>query len=149
MRVSPFLLLLGSLVTVTACTDELPTSPRTVVAPSTVVASAFPATLKVYEFSRAVSDPVKYSDGSSYWLHEDKGTFTIIYGNDVSFEGTYIRTGDEFAFSFTPRQPDLPSPGPWQATGTLSGNELTVLYSAEMKAKNFEDAVYALLQPRQ
>jgi len=57
--------------------------------------------------------------------------------------------GDEFAFSFTARHPDLPPPGPWQATGTLSGNELTVLYSTEMKAKNFEDAVYALLQPRQ
>jgi len=34
-------------------------------------------------------------------------------------------------------------------TVNSSGNELTVLYSAEMKAKNFEDAVYALLQARQ
>ena len=151
MRISCLLLLLGSLVAVGACTRESPTSPTTIVSPSAFVPQPSPdRTLSIYEFSRALSEPVKYVEGSSYYLYEDKRTFMLIYANDVSFDGTYTRTGDEFAFSFTPHDysTTLPPPGPWNATGTLDGNELTIRYSTGMKSKNFEDAVYKLLEPR-
>jgi hypothetical protein len=151
MRVSSALVLLGSLVALIACGNETPMSPHSVV--STPSAAAEPVTpgLFIYEYFGGLPEPVSPALKFSYYsLHEGDGTFQLIYGNDIVFDGTYTHTDDGFAFSFTAHDwsPTLPPPGPWKATGTLSGNELTVRYSAEMKSRDFADAVYKQSYPR-
>ena len=147
MRVSSMLVLLGSLLALAACAHESPTSPTPVVnASPTVVGRPATEGYLLYEFVDGLPDPVSANTTySSYWLY-DTGDFKLVLGNDGIFTGTYTRTDAGFALSFTPSadQPPLYPPGPWKATGTLSGNELTVRYSAEMKTHHFEDGVYKL-----
>jgi hypothetical protein len=79
-----------------------------------------------------------YTVGSSYYIRED-GTFTFFFGNDVSFDGTYVSENGELSMSWEVE----PAPSvPWHATATVTGDELTVRYNAAMEAEYFENAVY-------
>lgn len=57
-----------------------------------------------------------------------------------SASGRYARDGVELTFDF-----DASSvAGPWQATGTLDGDRLTIRYNLIMMLSDFEDGVYVL-----
>jgi dipeptidyl aminopeptidase/acylaminoacyl peptidase len=77
----------------------------------------------------------------------------VLYGDDrfelqylshswgpFSYQGDYSRDGAELTFDFDGSS----VAGPWQATGTLDGDRLTIRYNLIMILSDFEDGVYVL-----
>jgi dipeptidyl aminopeptidase/acylaminoacyl peptidase len=80
---------------------------------------------------------------SRYVLYSDAG-FELQYVTDrwgsFAYKGRYTRDGPGLTFDF-----DASSvAGPWQATGTLDGDRLTIRYNLIMIMSDFEDGVYVL-----
>jgi dipeptidyl aminopeptidase/acylaminoacyl peptidase len=84
--------------------------------------------------SGLLSRYVLYSDGS-FELHYRSGFLRILL-----YRGRYTREGPELSFDFATQS----VAGPWQATGTLDGERLTIQYNQIMMWSDFEDGVYAL-----
>jgi len=98
---------------------------------------------RTFVFDRQVSYPVTYSQGSRFVLY-DSGAFALEYPT-FTYRGAYRDTNGtiEFLFEFGGRG----AAEPWDdATGTLNGDSLTVLYEETMQQNDFENAVYVLMR---
>ena len=98
---------------------------------------------RTFVFDRQVSYPVSHSQGSRFVLY-DSGAFALEYPT-FTYRGAYRDTNGtiEFLFQFGGRG----AAEPWDdATGTLNGDSLTVLYEETMQQNDFENAVYVLMR---
>ncbi len=84
-----------------------------------------------------------YTLGSQFVLY-DNGTFALQYPNIPEYRGTYTETDGTITFNWD----GWSVAGPWAATGTLSGNQLTVRYNLIMELTDFENAVYTRMPGR-
>ena len=78
---------------------------------------------------------------SSRYVLSDDGTFELQYetqGGSFAYRGRYSRPDSILAFAFD----DSSKAGPWEATGTLLRDSLTVRYNDVMGWADFDDAVY-------
>ena len=79
-----------------------------------------------------------YTAGSVFCLAADS-RFTLAYPH-VAYHGRFHEADGEIRFTFD----GWSSAGPWEATGRLSDDSLTVHYNITMALSDFEDAVYVL-----
>lgn len=100
---------------------------------------------RIYSFSALtppyiLDDAVEYTKASRYALYDD-GSFAI-QSSDTGPEltGAYTETDGVVSFHWQASN----TAGPWEATGTLTGDSLAVTYNIVMWLVGFMDAVYAL-----
>ena len=102
---------------------------------------AGPATLSNVAGLYIGQEPDEFDHLSQYELREDR-SFDLHYltGMAGSYSGTYSLAGSELTFNFA----GWSSAGPWQATGTLDGDTLTVEYNIIMWLSDFRPGTYVL-----
>lgn len=117
---------------------DSPTAPS----PPSFPAVSRPA--RVYLFADGLQYPVRHWTRASRYVLYDDGTFVLQYSlaqGVFGYHGTYLEAGAVITFRWEANQ-DVAAP--WHpATGTLSGDLLTVRYDPIMHWDDFEDAVYA------
>ena len=114
--------------------------------------SSVTLTDKVFYFSSPSTYPISCNNTyctvrSRYILHNDS-TFVLQYNYDggneyrvgIQYKGWYTQTNNSVSFKWQ----GWSSAGAWGATGTLTGDTLTVEYNVIMSLTDFEDAVYLL-----
>jgi hypothetical protein len=84
---------------------------------------------------------VRESTKNSRFVLYDNGAFVLQYVGGGEYLGEYTQTNGTVAFDWE----GWSLAGPWEATGTLEGEWLTVRYNFIMQLTDFEDAVYALM----
>ncbi len=92
---------------------------------------------RVYTFVDAPANVADYTRASRFVLYED-GSFALQYGRG-EYRGTYTEANALIVFQWEGGS----AAGPWGATGSLSGDRLSVRYNIIMLLTDFEDAVYA------
>ena len=139
------LLVIGVAILIGGCTTaEIPTAPE---ASSSSPAPVNPldngktppenGPVRIYAYRGPASYDVSwYTLGSQFRLY-DNGGFTLVYPH-VSYRGTYRDVDGVIAFAWE----GWSVAGPWEASGTLQGDVLTVRYNIIMSLSDFEDAVY-------
>jgi hypothetical protein len=96
---------------------------------------------RTFTFDHALSYRVSGYTTQSRVLLYDNGAFVLQYDSlGGGYRGGYDETNGVIVF----RWEGWSSAGPWGATGTLTGDLLTVQYNLVMQMSDFEDAVYAL-----
>lgn len=131
---------LGSVFTIlvlsAACSASPPAAPS--VTNTTVVnSSRLSGPLRTFSFVSQVSYPVShYTQQSSMRLY-DNGAFALDYSSG-SYTGTYSERDGAIVFEWEAGS----SGGAWGATGSVSGDTLTIRYNVVMQMSDFEDAVY-------
>ena len=97
---------------------------------------------RTFVFDHALSYSVSNYTKNSQFVLYDNGGFVLQY---VSLGGPGYRGGYTVANGvITLAWEGWSAAGPWGATGTLSGNSLTVRYNDIMQLTDFEDAAYVL-----
>lgn len=116
--------------------------PSTVLAGKTTLvqlAVLCPASLETEVFKLVSQD----SFAERFFIEVD-GTFGLDFGDtstsSAEFLGTYSREGTVLVFDFEGSS----ILGPWQATGTLAGDCMTVDYNDAMEIVDFEDGQFCL-----
>jgi hypothetical protein len=131
------------------CGDSAPSSPTRTTLPPTAPpappsATNFPPLAgpsRTFTFDHALSYRVSGYTTQSRVLLYDNGAFVLQYDSlGGGYRGGYDETTGVIVF----RWEGWSSAGPWGATGTLTGDLLTVQYNLVMQMTDFEDAVYAL-----
>jgi hypothetical protein len=102
---------------------------------------------RTFIFDRELSYPVRDFTRNSRFVLYDNGAFVLQYPSssfgDVRFPGAYQDASGVIMFLFEFNGRSVGSP--WDdATGTLTGDSLTVQYEWNMRMADFEDAVYVL-----
>ena len=96
---------------------------------------------RVYVFAATPSySASEWTLHSRYVLYDD-GTFGLQYERSrgsFEYRGTYNESNGAITFQWE----GWSTAGPWGATATISGEELTVRYNLIMQLSDFEDAVY-------
>lgn len=92
---------------------------------------------RIYVFDRAVSYAVSSGTMGSRFVLYDDGAFALQYQGG-EYRGGYKESDGTIVFDWE----GWSLAGPWEATGTLSGDELTVHYNLIMWLTDFEDAIY-------
>ena len=128
-----------------ACSTSGPTSPTT----PQIYFPPLSGPSRTFTFDRDVSYPVRdYTRQSRFKLYEN-GALELQYPASsslaaFSYRGAYQRDASgvlAILFEFQGRSVGTP----WNdATATLEGDSLTVLYPWDMRMADFEDAVYVL-----
>lgn len=134
-----------------ACGDSGPTSPTRTTSQQAVPVPAPPAPpvtipplsgpSRTYVFDHELVYRVSdYTKNSRFVLY-DSGAFALQY-LDLSgeYRGAYTATDSDIVFHWE----GWSVAGPWEATGTLTVDLLTVKYNLIMQMTDFEDAVYVL-----
>jgi hypothetical protein len=83
-----------------------------------------------------------YTRSSSYILYDD-GRFSLEYPH-VAYSGSYRVAGNGVV---TFEWDGSSTAGPWESTGTLTEESLTVRYGTIMIHIDFEDAAYVRVRP--
>lgn len=96
---------------------------------------AITAPARVYLAAHSLPRP------SRFLLYED-GRFALQYTGNYESLGTYREAGGVITFSWE----TLGRTGPWGATGSLTGEDLTVHYNLDMQLSDFVDDVYTHVQ---
>jgi hypothetical protein len=96
---------------------------------------------RTFVFDRALSYPVSDFTKTSRFVLYDNGAFVLQYAGLGEYRGGYRDENGILTFEWE----GWSSAGPWGASGTLSGDSLTVEYNLIMQLTDFEDAVYVLL----
>ena len=91
----------------------------------------------------AISQPARvYIGTSSRYVLYDEGTFALQYSTArnpfFEYRGTYSEANGHIDFSWE----GWSAAGPWGASGTLTGDSLSVTYNSIMQMTDFEDGVY-------
>jgi hypothetical protein len=116
--------------------------------PSTAASSPVPAGFpplsgpaRIFAFDRELEYHVTaYTTQSRFVLYDD-GRFALQYrGGGSGYAGKYADNAGTVSFEWEAYS----LPGPWGATGTLTGDSLSVRYNTIMSLDDFEDAVYRL-----
>jgi len=131
--------LVGLMLCVVAC-GESPATPTSPTASTSPPAGPFPDVLRparVYAFVDAPSNVADYTRASRFVLYDD-GSFALQYGRG-EYRGTYTEADALIVFQWEGGSAAVP----WGATGSLSGDLLSVRYNVIMLLDDFEDAVYA------
>jgi hypothetical protein len=143
------LLLLVTALLATACSDgSRPMAPgvdTTSVHPSPGPIVPGPRVATIYDATDKLYDTYTFYHGhplsSQYVFYEDS-TFGLRFNSAVagSFEyaGRFSRVSSTIKFSFA----GWSVAGPWEATGTLSGDTLNVTYNSVMSFSDFIDGAY-------
>jgi hypothetical protein len=102
---------------------------------------------RTFVFDRELSYPVRDFTRNSRFVLYDNGAFVLQYPSsslgDGRFPGAYQDANGVIMFLFEFNGRSVGSP--WDdATGTLTGDSLTVQYEWNMRMADFEDAVYVL-----
>jgi hypothetical protein len=138
-------------VTPTAPDQPPPSTPTARVPPLPPIPESdfppVPQSARIYLFASGLSSTVReWTDGSRYVLYED-GTFALQYLRSrgaFEYRGTYTEANAVFTFHWEANQNVS---APWRpATGTVTGDALTVRYDAIMILDDFENAIYIQTQ---
>lgn len=132
-----------------ACRDSAspagPTAPTPIApVPTQHPGSDFPAVIRparVYLFANALSYQVSDLTRTSRYVLYDDGSFALQYLRSLGsleYPGTYIETNSVITLNWE----GWSVMGPWGATGSLSGDALSVRYNLVMQLTDFEDGVY-------
>ena len=134
---------------VVGCGDTGPAAPTDarqppVPAPSTPPATSFPppsGPSRTFVFGRELLHPASGYTSTSRFVLYDNGAFVLQYPSlgGPGYRGAYQQVNGVITF-------DWEGAGSWWATGTLSGDSLTVRYNDIMRWSDFEDAVYVLMR---
>lgn len=117
------------------CSSPAPTAPSVPSQP--ITNSRLSGPLRMFAFASPAPYPVShYTQQSSIRLY-DNGAFALDYPSG-SYAGTYTERGGNLVFEWDGGS----GGGVWGATGTISGDILTVRYNLVMQLSDFEDAVY-------
>ncbi|HUQ19337.1 MAG TPA: hypothetical protein VM099_06955 [Gemmatimonadaceae bacterium] len=97
---------------------------------------------RVFAYDHAFWAPQAYTTQSRFVLY-DNHAFALQYPPPIGeYRGGYTETNAGISFDWE----GWSSAGPWWASGTLSGDTLTVRYNMIMALSDFEDAVYTLVR---
>ena len=140
------------LVLVAACGNSGPASPNGTNPPEALPPEkSFPSLYgpsRTFLFDREVSSPVSDFTWNSRFVLYDNGAFVLQYPSsgpgDGRLRGEYQNANGVITFLFEFQGRRVGSP--WDATGTLDGDSLTVYYTESMHHNDFEDAVYELMR---
>jgi hypothetical protein len=113
-----------------------PTAPAPPPVSQPVISTGLSGPFKTFAFAEAEYAVAHYTRTSNFRLY-DNGGFALDYSSG-SYTGTYTSEGASLVF----RWDGGSSGGVWGATGTLSGDKLTVRYNMIMALSDFEDATY-------
>ena len=137
---------------VVGCGDTGPAAPTDarqppVSAPITPHATSFPppsGPSRTFVFGRELLHPVSGYTSTSRFVLYDNGAFVLQYPSlgEPGYRGGYQQVNSIITFEWE----GWNIAGPWGATGTLSGDSLTVRYNEVMQWSDFEDAVYVLMR---
>jgi hypothetical protein len=94
---------------------------------------------RTFTFDRALLYPVRDYTSNSRFVLYDNGAFVLQYSGGA-YRGSYSETNGVIAFDWE----GWSTAGPWAATGTLTGDSLTIQYNFIMQMTDFEDAVYRM-----
>ena len=101
---------------------------------------------RTFVFDRELSYPVSDSTKRSRFVLYDNSAFVLqvggAAGSSNGYRGRYTDANGVVTFEWE----GWSAAGPWGATGTLTGDALTVRYNVIMQLTDFEDAVYVLRQ---
>ena len=133
------------LLALSAACGGSPAASPTVTSQSPVVPSAAPSTTfppltgpaRTFVFDRQLSFPVSHYTSASRFVLCDNGAFVLQYPS-FGYRGGYTEANGVITFAWE----GWSSAGPWSATGTIRGDQLTVQYNLIMQLTDFEDAVY-------
>ena len=136
-------------VLVGACGGSEPSSPtgsspvQTIPSPTPPSAGRFPplsGPSRTYVFDRALSSRVSDYTKHSRFILYDNGAFVLQYLSlaGEGYRGGYENRDGVIAFAWE----GWSVAGTWEATGTLTGDSLTVRYNEIMYWTDFEDALY-------
>jgi hypothetical protein len=136
------------LVLSAACGTSAPTSSTVTSQPPPLPSIAPPPAMafppltgpaRTFVFDRPLSYPVSHYTKESRFVLHDNGAFVLQYPNiGGSYRGGYTEADGVVTFTWE----GWSAAGPWGATGTISGDSLTVRYNLIMQLTDFEDAVY-------
>ena len=101
------------------------------------VNSRFSGPLRTFSFASQSSYPVSHHTQQSSIRLYDNGAFALDYSSG-SYAGTFTERDGAVVFEWEAGS----SGGAWGATGSISGDTLTIRYNAVMQLSDFEDAVY-------
>ena len=116
-------------------------------APNATQVASFPPPSgpgRTFVFGRELLYPVSSYTSTSRFVLYDNGAFVLQYPSLVGpgYRGEYQQVGASITFEWE----GWSVAGPWGATGSLSGDSLTVRYNSVMQWTDFEDAVYVLMR---
>ena len=123
-----------------ACAAPPPTAPAPP-ASQPVIDNRFSGPLRTFAFAAQTSYPVSHYTQTSHFRLYDNGAFALDYSSG-SYVGKYTETNGSLVFEWEAGS----SGGVWGATGTISGDTLTVRYNTVMQMSDFEDASYLRLR---
>jgi hypothetical protein len=97
---------------------------------------------RTFLFGRELLHPVSGYTRASRFVLYDNGAFVLQFPSvgEGGYRGGYEQVNGVITFEWE----GWNVAGPWGATGTLSGDVLTVRYNEIMLQTDFEDAVYVL-----
>ena len=125
-------------------TSPSPTSPQPSSSPTTLPpAKTFPplsGPSRTFNFDHELAYPVRGYTKSSRFVLYDNSAFVLQYPGIGEYRGGYTATDGTITFEWE----GWSTAGPWSATGTLTGDLLTVRYNFIMQMTDFEDAVHQL-----
>jgi len=116
-------------------------------APNPPPAKSFPppsGPSRTFVFGRELLYPVSGYTSTSRFVLYDNGAFVLQFPSlgEPGYRGGYQQVNAAITFEWE----GWNIAGPWGATGTLSGDLLTVRYNEVMQGTDFEDAVYVLMR---
>jgi hypothetical protein len=118
-------------------TQTTPTGPVLI---QLVPTRVFSGSFRTFAFAQS-PDPVQESTRLSAFRLYDNGAFSLDYPAG-SYGGTYSDTNGSLVFTWDAGS----AAGSWGATGSISGDLLTVRYNTIMSLSDFEDATYRLVR---
>jgi hypothetical protein len=128
----------GSAPTSSTVTSQPPVPSTTPAPPITFPPLAGPA--RTFIFDRQLSYPVSHYTRESRFILYDNGGFALQYPSlSGDYRGGYTEANGVIIFGWE----GWSVAGPWGATGTITGDMLTIQYNLIMQLTDFEDAVYA------
>jgi hypothetical protein len=124
--------------TPTAVTNPPVTQPPTTQPPSRFPPATGPA--QTFVFDREAWYRVNAYTKSSRYVLYDNGAFALQYPSlgTAEYRGGYTVADSVLKFEWE----GWSTAGPWEATGTMRGDTLTVRYNLIMTLIDFDDAVY-------
>lgn len=127
----------------TPYTPPAPPAPPAPSTPTTPTAKNFPPLTgpsRTFTFDHELLSPAQAYTKASRLILYDNGAFVLAYSSTSTFRGAYTESHGAITFDWEGSS----TAGAWGATGTLSGDLLTVQFNVIMLMTDFEDAVYKL-----